>query len=97
MVQVSACDPGRSTRTGHRSLEDALTLADQRDFNIDNALGGGFGNATATCVGNLSLDDHPLLDAENAANKATSGPTTAQQRTIDRELLRLGAVCQKQD
>jgi hypothetical protein len=93
VVEVDACDPGRSARPGPRSLEDALQFADLRASNIDEALTAGFGTTVATCIGNQAVSDPPLLAAEGRENQGYGPPASSDERTINRELARLGRTC----
>jgi hypothetical protein len=94
IVGFSTCDPGATATAGPRSLDDALNLADSRNQNEVNAIYAGAPIPVAGCVGDDSLADQALLQAE-AAQDAVVGPAPAGlQDTIDRQTARLIERCE---
>lgn len=94
-TDVVACDPGSSGTAGTRSREHALDLIDERNTNIASAyLYANLRPRAALCVGDLSINDPTLLNAENTANSSFSAPGASVQKAIDSQTRQLIATCE---
>ena len=93
-LSFTACDPGAAARAGPRSLDHALTVADERNQNEVNALYAGAPVAIAGCVGDAALGDPGLLSAEAAQNAAIGPAPGGLRATVDHLSARLIARCE---
>jgi hypothetical protein len=94
MTVVSACDPGRTATTGTRSREHALDVVDERNANMASAfLYANLAPSVALCVGNQSLTDPTLLQAEATEATSFSAPAPSVQRTVDTQMRDLIRSC----
>jgi hypothetical protein len=91
---VSACDPGRTATTGTRSRDHALDVIDERNANMASAyLYANLAPSVALCVGNQSLTDPTLLQAEGTEDNSFSAPASSVQRTVDTQMRDLIRSC----
>jgi hypothetical protein len=90
---VSACDPGTAATAGRRSREHALDVVDERNANMASAyLYADLPPAVALCVGDRSVGDAALLQAEAAQNNSY-GPPKSVQATVDTQMRDLIRSC----
>ncbi len=91
---VSACDPGPAATAGPRSREHALDVVDERNSNMASAyLYADLPPAVALCVGDRSVGDAALLQAEAAQNNSYGAPPKSEQTTIDNQMRDLIGSC----
>jgi hypothetical protein len=93
LVRLQACDPGPTARTGPRSLEAALDLADQRDATITDALVDGAPPLVARCVGDAALSRPGLLAAEHRVDQAVGSAPAGASATVNRGVAALVRAC----
>ena len=86
--------PAPPPAAGPRSLDHALTVADERNQNEVNALYAGAPVAIAGCVGDAALGDPGLLSAEAAQNAAIGPAPGGLRATVDHLSARLIARCE---
>jgi hypothetical protein len=91
---VSACDPGTAATAGRRSREHALDVVDERNANMASAyLYADLPPAVALCVGDRSVGDAALLQAEAAQNNSSGEPPKSVQATVDTQMRDLIRSC----